>query len=238
MSAAPVKILVIDGEAAIRRLLRMGFSTQGYEIIDAPNGRVAIELLAQKPDLITLDLDLPDMPGFELLKVIRMRAETIPIVVLSGRDDGTSKVQAFDLGADDYVSKPFGMDEFFARVRVALRHQMPLHGERSIFRVNDLSVDLVRRIVKVGQRDVNLSPKEYDLLRVLVQHAGQALTREFLLGKLWSFTDVQYLRVYVRHLRQKIEVDPERPQYVLTEAGVGYRLRAPAPIARETQNHT
>lgn len=138
MSAARVKILVIDGEAPIRRLLRMGFSTQGYEIIDAPNGRVAIELLAQKPDLITLDLDLPDMPGFELLKVIRMRAETIPIVVLSGRDDGTSKVQAFDLGADDYVSKPFGMDEFFARVRVALRHQLHVHGERSIFRVNDL----------------------------------------------------------------------------------------------------
>ena len=239
MSAAPVKILVIDGEAPIRRLLRMGFSTHGYEIIDAPNGRVAIELLAQKPDLITLDLNLPDIPGFELLKVIRMRAETIPIVVLSGRDDGASKVQAFDLGADDYVTKPFGMDEFFARVRVALRHQLQVHGERSIFRVNDLSVDLVRRIVKVGQRDVNLSPKEYDLLRVLVQHAGQALTREFLLGKLWSsFTDAQYLRVYVRHLRQKIEVDPERPQYVLTEAGVGYRLRAPAPIARETQTHT
>jgi two-component system, OmpR family, KDP operon response regulator KdpE len=239
MSAASVKILVIDGEAPIRRLLRTGFSTQGYEIIDAPNGRVAIELLAQKPDLITLDLDLPDIPGFELLKVIRMRAETIPIVVLCGRDDGASKVQAFDLGADDYVTKPFGMDEVFARVRVALRHQLHAHGERSIFRVNDLSVDLVRRIVKVGQRDVDLSPKEYDLLRVLVQHAGQALTREFLLGKLWScFTDAQYLRVYVRHLRQKIEVDPERPQYVLTEAGFGYRLRAPVPIARETQTHT
>jgi len=238
MSAAPVKILVIDGEAPIRRLLRTGFSTQGYEIIDAPNGRVAIELLAHKPDLITLDLDLPDIPGFELLKVIRMRAETIPIVVLSGRDDGASKVQAFDLGADDYVTKPFGMDEFFARVRVALRHQLHVHGERSIFRVNDLSVDLVRRIVKVGQRDVNLSPKEYDLLRVLVQHAGQALTREFLLGKLWScFTDAQYLRVYVRHLRQKIEVDPERPHYVLTETGVGYRLRTPSESVRDIQNH-
>src|ERR1700720_630378 len=151
MSAAPVKILIIDGEAPIRRLLRMGFNTQGYEIIDAPNGRAAIGLLAQKPDLITLDLNLPDIPGFELLKMIRMRAETIPIVVLSGRDDGASKVQAFDLGAEDYVPKPFGMDEFFARVRVALRHQLQVHGERSIFRVNDLSVDLVRRIV-------NLSP--------------------------------------------------------------------------------
>jgi len=113
MSAAPVKILVIDGEAPIRRLLRMRFSTQGYEIIDASNGRVAIGLLAQKPDLITLDLNLPDIPGFELLKVIRMRAESIPIVVLSGRDDGASKVQAFDLGADDHVTKPFGIDEFF-----------------------------------------------------------------------------------------------------------------------------
>ena len=228
MSAAPVKILVIDGEAAIRRLLRMGFSTQGYEIIDAPNGRVAIELLAQKPDLITLDLNLPDIPGFELLKVIRMRAETIPIVVLSGRDDGASKVQAFDLGADDYVTKPFGMDEFFARVRVALRHQLHVHGERSIFRVNDLSVDLVRRIVKVGQRDVNLSPKEYDLLRVLVQHAGQVLTREFLLGKLWSsFTDAQYLRVYVRHLRQKIKLTQSGPSTFLRKQGsaIGSALR-------------
>src|SRR6202051_3130501 len=150
MSAAPVKILVIDGEAPIRRLLRMGSSTQGYEIIDAPNGRVAIELLAQKPDLITLDLNLPDVPGFELLKGIRMRAETMPIVVLSGLDDGASKVQAFDLGADDYVTKPFGMDEFFARVRVALRHQLHVHGERWLLRVNDLSAGLVWRLAQCG----------------------------------------------------------------------------------------
>jgi two-component system, OmpR family, KDP operon response regulator KdpE len=217
MSAAPVKILVIDGETPIRRLLRNGFRKQGYEIIDAPNGKVAIELLAKKPDLIILDLNLPDMLGIELLEVIRMQTANVPIVVLSSRDDGASKVQAFDLGADDYVTKPFGMDELFARIRGALRHQLQVRGERPIFRVIDLSVDLVRRIVKVGQMDINLSPKEYDLLRVLVQHAGKGLTHEFLLGKLWNnLTDAQYLRVYVRHLRQKIEVDPERPHYVLT----------------------
>jgi two-component system, OmpR family, KDP operon response regulator KdpE len=238
MSAAPVKILVIDGETPIRRLLRTGFRTQGYEIIDAPNGKVAIESLAQKPDLIILDLNLPDMLGFELLEVIRMRTAHVPIVVLSSRDDGASKVQAFDLGADDYVTKPFGMDELFARIRGALRHQLQVRGERPIFRVNDLSVDLVGRIVKVRQMDINLSPKEYDLLRVLVQYAGKALTREFLLGRLWNnLTDAQYLRVCVRHLRQKIEVDPERPYYVLTETGVGYRLRAPTESVREIQNH-
>jgi two-component system, OmpR family, KDP operon response regulator KdpE len=228
MSAAQAKILVIDGETPTRRLLRIGFRTQGYEIIDAPNGKVAIELLAKKPDLITLDLNLPDMLGFELLRVIRMRAANVPLVVLSSRDDGASKVQAFDLGADDYITKPFGMDEVFARIRVAFRHQLQARGERPIFRAHDLSVDLVRRIVKVREKDISLSPKEYDLLRVLVQHAGKALTREFLLGALWNrLTDAQYLRVYVRRLRQKIEVDPERPHYVLTETGVGYRLRTP-----------
>lgn len=226
MSAAPLKILVIDDEYSIRRLLRNGLSTEGYKILDAPSGKVAIEYLAQKPDLITLDLNLPDIQGLELLKLIRTRIESVPIVVLSGRDDGATKVRAFDLGADDYITKPFGMDELLARLRVALRHQLQIHGERPIFRVSDLSVDLVRRIVKLRDMDVKLSPKEYDLLRVLVQHAGKVLTREFLLGKLWdSPTDVHYLRIHVRNLRQKIEANAERPQYVLTETGVGYRLR-------------
>ena len=153
---------------------------------------------------------------------------TVPIVVLSSRGDEVGKVQALDLGADDYITKPFGMDELLARMRAALRHQLQVHGERPIFRTGDLSVDLVRRIVKVGDKEVKLSPKEYDLLRVLVQHAGKVLTHKFLLGELWdALTDAQYLRVYVRQLRQKIEADPERPQYVLTETGIGYRLRAP-----------
>ncbi|HEY2227997.1 MAG TPA: response regulator transcription factor [Xanthobacteraceae bacterium] len=228
MSAAPVKILVVDDEPPIRKLLRMGLTTQGYEVLEASNGKTSLELLAKKPDLIILDLGLPDIAGLELLRMIRVRNESVPIVVLSSRGDEAGKVQALDFGADDYVTKPFGMDELVARMRAALRHQLQVHGERPVFRVGELSVDLVRRIVKVGDREIKLSPKEYELLRALVQHAGKVLTHKFLLGELWNqLTDAQYLRVYVRQLRQKIEADPERPQYILTETGVGYRLRAP-----------
>jgi two-component system KDP operon response regulator KdpE len=228
MSAAPLRVLVVDDEPPIRKLLRMGLNAQGYQILEATNGKTALEMLGQAPDLIILDLGLPDTEGHDLLRTIRARNESVPIVVLSSRGDEAGKVQALDFGADDYVTKPFGMDELLARMRAALRHQLQTHGERPIFRVGDLSVDLVRRIVKVGDREVKLSPKEYDLLRVLVQHAGKVLTHKFLLGELWDdLTDAQYLRVYVRQLRQKIEADPEQPQYVLTETGIGYRLRAP-----------
>ena len=227
MSAAPLKILVVDDEPPIRKLLRTGLRTQGYEILEAPNGKASLELLAQNPDLIILDLGLPDIQGLELLRMIRGRNEGVPIVVLSSRGDEAGKVQALDLGADDYVTKPFGMDELLARMRAALRHQLQVHGERPIFRTGELSVDLVRRIVKVADKEVKLSPKEYELLRVLVQHAGKVLTHKFLLGELWDdLTDAQYLRVYVRQLRQKIEADPERPHYIMTETGIGYRLRA------------
>ena len=228
MNAAPLRVLVVDDEPPIRKLLRMGLTTQGYQIIEAPNGKTALELLGESPDLIILDLGLPDMQGHELLRTIRSRNDSVPIVVLSSRGDEAGKVQALDYGADDYVTKPFGMDELLARMRTALRHQLQTQGERPIFRVGDLSVDLVRRIVKVGDKEVKLSPKEYELLRALVQHAGKVLTHKFLLGELWDeLTDAQYLRVYVRQLRQKIEADPERPQYILTETGIGYRLRAP-----------
>jgi two-component system, OmpR family, KDP operon response regulator KdpE len=228
MSAAPLKVLVIDDEPPIRKLLRMGLSAQGYEILEAPNARTSLQLLAQKPDLIILDLGLPDIQGLELLRMIRARDESMPIVVLSSRGDEAGKVEALDLGADDYVTKPFGMDELLARIRAALRHQLQIRGERPIFSVGELSVDLIRRIVKVRDREVKLSPKEYELMRALVQHAGKVLTHKFLLGELWdNLTDTQYLRVYVRQLRHKIEVNPERPQYVMTETGIGYRLRAP-----------
>ena len=229
MSAAPRRVLVIDDEPPIRKLLRVGLSAHGYQIMEASSGKMALEFLGgQTPDLIVLDLGLPDMQGHELLRTIRARNDSVPIVVLSSRDDEAGKVQALDYGADDYVTKPFGMDELLARMRAALRHQLQTHGERPIFRVGDLSVDLVRRIVKLGDKDIKLSPKEYELLRMLVQHAGKVLTHKFLLSQLWDdLTDAQYLRVYVRQLRQKIEADPERPRYILTETGIGYRLRAP-----------
>jgi two-component system, OmpR family, KDP operon response regulator KdpE len=227
MNAAPPKVLVVDDEPPIRKLLRTGLSTQGYQVIEASSGKGALEQLAQQPALIILDLGLPDIQGHELLRIIRARDERVAVVVLSSRGDEAGKVQALDLGADDFVTKPFGMDELLARMRAALRHQLQVHGERPLFRSGDLSVDLVRRIVKVGEKEIKLSPKEYDLLRVLVQHAGKVLTHRFLLKELWDeLTDAQYLRVYVRQLRQKIEADPERPHYVLTETGIGYRLRA------------
>jgi two-component system, OmpR family, KDP operon response regulator KdpE len=227
MNAPAIKVLVIDDEPPIRKLLRMGLSTQGYDILEASNGKIALEKLTEGPALIILDLGLPDIGGHDLLRMIRGRNESVPIVVLSSRGDEAGKVQALDLGADDYLTKPFGMDELLARMRAALRHQLQVQGERPVFRSGDLSVDLVRRIVKVADREIKLSPKEYDLLRVLVQHAGKVLTHRFLLRELWDeLTDAQYLRVYVRQLRQKIEADPERPQFVLTETGIGYRLRA------------
>ena len=228
MSAAPLKVLVVDDEPPIRKLLRMGLETQGYHTMDASNAKTALELMSDKPDLVILDLGLPDMQGLELLRQIRAAREDLPIVVLSSRGDEVAKVAALDQGADDYVTKPFGMEELLARIRTALRHQLHVQGERPIFKLGDLSVDLVRRIVKVGREDVKLSPKEYELLRLLIQHAGKVLTQKFLLKELWSTSiDPQYLRVYVRQLRNKIEPDPAQPQYILTETGIGYRLKAP-----------
>lgn len=228
MTAGRERVLVIDDEPPIRKLLRLGLNANGYQIVEAATAKAGLERLSEAPDLIILDLGLPDMRGHDLLRTIRARNESVPIVVLSSRGDEAGKVQALDLGADDYVTKPFGMDELLARMRAATRHKLQTHGERPIFRVGDLSVDLVRRIVRLGQNEVKLSPKEYELLRLLVLHAGKVLTHKFLLDQLWGdVTDAQYLRVYVRQLRQKIEQDPEQPQYLLTETGIGYRLRSP-----------
>ncbi|AWN37926.1 response regulator [Methylobacterium radiodurans] len=221
-------ILVVDDEPPIRKLLRMGLATQGYAILEAPNAATALEVLGREsPDLVILDLGLPDMPGHDLLRAIRASHPGLPIVVLSSRDDEAGKVEALDLGADDYVTKPFGMAELLARLRAALRHQLAAQGERPVFRVDGLSVDLVRRIVKVGDAEVKLTPREYDFLRVLVLHAGKVLTHAQLMHAVSVSSEPQYLRVYVRQLRQKLEADPERPRILLTETGVGYRLRAP-----------
>jgi two-component system KDP operon response regulator KdpE len=219
---------VVDDEPPMRKLLRMGLTAHGYHVMEARNGKNALELLGKSPDIVILDLGLPDIEGNNLLPMIRGRNEAVPVIALSSRGDEAGKVQALDLGADDYVTKPFFMDELLARMRAALRHQLQTHRERPIFRVGDLSVDLVRRIVKVRDKVVHLSPKEYELLRVLVQHAGKVLTHKLLLTELWGGpTDAQWLRVYVRQLRQKIEDDVGRPKYIHTETGIGYRLCAP-----------
>jgi two-component system KDP operon response regulator KdpE len=198
-------------------------------MVEAGNAEQAIALVAsEKPDLILLDLGLPDMSGHDLLERWRSELVELPIVILSSRTDETGIVRALELGADDYLTKPFGMRELAARIRVALRHRLQQHGERPIFQTGDLSVDLVKRIVRVADKEIKLSPREYDILRVLVQHAGKVITHQHILKQVWGgVADVQYLRVYVRQLRQKIEAMPDQPQYILTETGVGYRLREP-----------
>ncbi|MEI9430875.1 response regulator transcription factor [Mesorhizobium sp. B2-5-4] len=227
MTNSNVRILVVDDEPPIRKLLRVGLASQGYGVSEAPNAKVAIELMEQeKPDLVLLDLGLPGIGGHDLLRKWRDEGVDIPVVILSSRTDEAGIVSALELGADDYVTKPFGMNELVARIRVALRHKFQQQGEKPVFQSGDLSVDLVKRIVKVEDREVKLSPKEYDILRILVQHAGKVLTHHFILKQIWDdSTDVQYLRVYVRQLRQKIEKTPDQPRYITTETGVGYRLR-------------
>ncbi|MGD0143843.1 MAG: response regulator transcription factor [Rhizomicrobium sp.] len=227
--SAPLRILVVDDEPAIRRFLRTSLTAQGYQIIEAETAKAALESLRRNlPDVLVLDLGLPDRDGFEVIQELRGAGSALPIIVLSSRADEAGKVRALDLGADDYVTKPFGVDELLARLRAALRHRLQQQGEHPIFRVRDLAVDLVRRIVTVKDIEVKLTPREYDLLRLLVAHAGKVLTHKFILREVWGTeTDVQYLRIYIRALRQKIENDPDQPQLILTEQGVGYRLRAP-----------
>ena len=223
-----LRVLVVDDEPAIRRFLRASLGAQGYQILEAQSGQAALEMFRRNtPDVVVLDLGLPDRDGFDVIKELRDGGSAAPIIVLSSRTDEAGKVQALDLGADDYVTKPFGVEELLARIRAALRHRLQQQGERPIFKSGDLSVDLVRRIVTVRGAEVKLSPREYDLLRILVMHAGKVLTHRFILREVWGTeTDVQYLRIYIRALRQKIEADPDRPQLIVTEQGVGYRLRA------------
>ncbi|HUN50492.1 MAG TPA: response regulator [Candidatus Sulfotelmatobacter sp.] len=226
----PTRILVVDDEAAIRRFLKTGLGAQGYETFDAGTGTAALRAVAAgKPDLVILDLGLPDMDGSEVLRRIRENS-LVPVVILSVRGDEKGKVGALDLGADDYVTKPFGMDELLARVRTALRHRMQQEGEVPIFRSGDLTVDLARRLVTLKGQEVKLSAREFDLLQLLVKHAGKVLTHQFMLRAIWgpaNADDVQYLRVYMRTLRHKLEEEPARPRYLLTETGVGYRLQVP-----------
>jgi len=223
-------ILVIDDEPPILRFLRTSLRAAGHQVVTAENADHALSALSvEKPDIVILDLGLPDRSGFEVISEIRKRSP-VPIIVLSARDDERSKVQALDLGADDYIGKPFGMAELMARIRAALRHRFQAQGELPNFVSGDLSVDLVRRHVTRAGQEIKLSPKEFELLRHLVAHAGKVLTHRHLLREVWGpahSDEVQYLRVFIRGLRQKLEPDPTRPTHILTELGVGYRLQLP-----------
>ena len=223
-----LRVLLVDDEPAILRFLRTGLAAQGFAVSEVGTGAAAMAAIGQQAaDVVVLDLGLPDMDGLQVIGQVRDSGSVLPIIVLSSRDDEVSKVAALDGGADDFVTKPFGIDELFARIRAAQRHRLQQAGERPVFRAGDLSMDLVRRIVTMAGAELKFSRREYDLLRLLVAHAGKVLTHKQILREVWGGdTDVQYLRIYIRALRQKIEPDPERPMYILTETGVGYRLRA------------
>lgn len=226
MAKIPVNILVVEDEPPIRRLLRASLSVQNYRVLEAENGQSALEILArERPEIVIIDLGLPDMDGIDLIRRIRTGSQ-VPILVLSSRGNVRAKVDALELGADDYVTKPFNMEELIARLRTAQRHGFQKKGETPVFRSGDLVVDLVRRRVSVGGADVKLSPTEFSMLRLLVTHAGKVLTHDQILREIWGTArDVQYLRVYVRQLRKKLEADPDSPRHIITEPGVGYRLQ-------------
>lgn len=221
-------VLVADDEPAIRRLLRTSLTPQRWRVIEAADGAQTRQALREgRVDVLLLDLGLPDIDGIDLLRELRISHPLIPIVVLSARDDERGKVSALDLGADDYVTKPFGMAELVARLRTAIRHRLQQEGTPPLFIAGPVSVDLVRRQVLREGVALHLSPREWDILHLLVSHAGRVLTHRLILGKLWGASgDVQQLRVYVRQLRQKLERDPERPTLIITETGIGYRLVA------------
>src|SRR5215472_13948113 len=228
--ASAYTVLVVDDEPPIRRFLCTSLRAEGHTVVTAENAAGALAVAAaEKIDLLILDLGLPYRSGFDVITEIRKRSP-VPIIVLSARNDEQAKVKALDLGADDYISKPFGVPELTARIRAALRHAFQAQGELPMFVSGDLAVDLVRRHVTRGGPQVRLSPKEFELLRHLVTHAGKVLTHRQLLTEIWGpaqADEVQYLRVFIRGLRQKLEPDPTRPTHILTELGVGYRLQLP-----------
>lgn len=227
-TSSPLKptALIIDDELQIRRLLKVCLEANGYRVLEAATGREGITEAAQRtPDVVILDLGLPDMEGVAVLKRLREWSK-VPVVVLSVRDREEDKIAALDNGADDYVTKPFGTGELLARLRVAERHALPV-AENALFRAGDLVVDLTARVVKLKGQEVKLTATEYSLLRLFVRHAGKVLTHQQILKEVWgpnSIEQTHYLRVYIAHLREKLEADPSRPRLITTEPGVGYRL--------------
>src|SRR5271165_961838 len=215
-------VLVADDEPAIRRLLRTILTTQGYAVTEAADGISALKTTLETPNaaLLLLDLAMPGMDGLQIIRELRASGSSVPIIVLSNRGDENAKVSALDSGADDYLTKPFGARELFARMRAAMRHRLQMEGERPIFRSGDLTIDLVRRVVTLAGHELKLSPKEYALLSLLVKNAGKVLTHSYILNELWGGgADTQYIRIYIRSLRQKLREAPENPRYILTEQG-------------------
>jgi two-component system, OmpR family, KDP operon response regulator KdpE len=228
MNETSARVLVVDDEPAIRRFLRASLAAHGYTIFEASDGQSALSaVVAERPDLVILDLGLPDLDGIQVTRLLREWTR-IPIIILSVRGQEADKIAALDAGADDYVTKPFGAGELLARMRVALR-RAGQSGVEPVFTNDDLIVDLTRRVVTVAGHEVQLTPTEYDLLRVLVTNAGKVLTHRQLLREVWGMgyeQEMHMLRVNISNLRRKIEPDPSRPHYIVTEPGVGYRLRA------------
>lgn len=228
-STLPIGVLIVEDDPAIGRFLRTGLSAQGYAPESVGTGAAALARIAHANggiDLIVLDLGLPDMDGLQVIGRLRAAGCLLPIIVLTARDTEAQKVAALDAGADDYVTKPFGIEELYARLRAAQRHRLQREGEAPVFRTGGLTLDLVRRQVSLNGSPVRLTPKEYELLCLLARHAGKVLTHRMILHALWAGdSDIPYLRIYIRTLRQKIEADPARPAYLVTETGVGYRLR-------------
>ena len=227
MTLGNQRVLVVDDEAPIRRYLRAALGAQGLTVYESATGEEALQaVLSHRPDIIILDLGLPDMDGIEVTRRLREWSQT-PIIILSVREAEQDKIAALDAGADDYLTKPFGTGELLARMRVALRKQLSAANE-PIFQSAGLTLDFSRRLVKVNEQEVQLTPTEYDLLKVLVTHAGKVITHRQLLKQVWGegYDDMHILRVNISNLRRKIESDPTRPHYLLTEPGVGYRLRA------------
>ncbi|MDA8227567.1 MAG: response regulator [Desulfitobacterium hafniense] len=220
------RILVIDDESQIRRLLKVSLSAHGYEVYEASDAQSGISnILTHKPDLIILDLGLPDLDGLDVIKAVRDWSKT-PIIILSAREYESEKVKALDLGADDYVTKPFGMGELLARIRAGLRHKGD-QVDQPILKFEDLVIDRVKRVVTVEGKEVKLTPTEYELLTVLAVNSGKVLTHSFLLRAVWGpHTENQghYLRIYIGQIRRKLETDLARPKHIITEPGVGYRL--------------
>lgn len=223
----PIRVLVADDEPQIRRFLRTSLSAHGYTVLEASTGQEALLRGSdERPDILVLDLGLPDLDGMEVIRRIREWSQ-VPIIILSVRGREEDKIAALDAGADDYVTKPFGMGELMARIRAALRGRLAAETDQPVFRTGGLEVDLAKRQVKVEGREIKLTPNEYELLRVLVLNAGKVVTHQHLLREVWGPADVDqthYVRVYVGQLRQKIETDSSQPRYILTEPGVGYRL--------------